>query len=677
MISSIRRFPMSLLAVAILLFSAASPLSARVIRTEVASRMDVLDGKPFGSAGPYERITGKIYFSVSVANTHNQAIVDLANAMNLQNGEVEFSADFVAIRPKDPSRGNGTLFLEDPNRGLPHILSLVDGGDEDLAHSAGDAWFLRNGFTVVSLGWQWDAVGPGTLHLDVPIAKDHGKAIVGLLRGDIMPSADTPEIPLGHLMQGRIGGAEYPVSDPGDSRNTLTVRDTPASPRTTIPRGEWQFAKTIDGKLVPDNRSIHLNGGFKAGRIYECVYVVADPVVAGLGLAAFRDFASYAKHDAKSITPAARVLAEGISQNGRFLRHFLYQGFNSDEDGRIALDGVLAHVAGAGRGSFNHRFAQPSRDGQPTSSIFFPTDIFPFTDLPETDALTGDKGGLLDRAIAEKVVPKIFFSNTSYEYWGRACSLIHTSPDGKEDAAIDANVRIYFFTGLQHYSVSFPPARGEGALLSQNPQSPLPIRFFWRAMISNMDAWVRSGTLPPPSAYPSITQKTLVSRERVTFPAIPGSHFPGDNNLAHRLDFGPEWKQGIIAKQPPLIGKPFSVLVPQVDPDGNELAGVHLPEISVPLATYTGWNLRDPSIGAPEQRLPFEGSFFPFPKDAAARARSGDPRNSIAERYASREIYLERFTQATDDLIRQRWIILEDRAALLKRGAEEWDFLTH
>src|SRR5262252_8310773 len=189
MISSIRRFPMSLLAVAILLFSAASPLSARVIRTEVASRMDVLDGKPFGSAGPYERITGKIYFSVSVANTHNQAIVDLANAMNLQNGEVEFSADFVAIRPKDPSRGNGTLFLEDPNRGLPHILSLVDGGDEDLAHSAGDAWFLRNGFTVVSLGWQWDAVGPGTLHLDVPIAKDHGKAIVGLLRGDIMPSA--------------------------------------------------------------------------------------------------------------------------------------------------------------------------------------------------------------------------------------------------------------------------------------------------------------------------------------------------------------------------------------------------------------------------------------------------------------------------------------------------------
>jgi hypothetical protein len=146
--------------------------------------------------------------------------------------------------------------------------------------------------------------------------------------------------------------------------------------------------------------------------------------------------------------------------------------------------------------------------------------------------------------------------------------------------------------------------------------------------------------------------------------------------MAYRLDFGPEWKQGIIAKQPPVVGNPFSVLVPQVDLDGNELAGVHLPEISVPLATYTGWNLRDPSIGAPEQRLPFEGSFFPFPKDSVARAKSGDPRKSIAERYASREVYLERFTQATDDLIRQRWIIPEDRAALLKRGAEEWDFLS-
>jgi hypothetical protein len=677
MIPGVRRFPISLFAVAIIIFFfAASSLSARVKRVEVSSRTDVLDGKPFGNTGPYERITGKIYFSVSITNPHNQAIVDLANAVNLQNGEVEFSADFVAVRPRDPSKGNGAMLLENPNRGFPRILSLVDGGDEDLAHDPGDAWLLRNGFTVVSLGWQWDASGVGALHLNAPIAKDRGKTITGLLRGDLMLHADATEIPLGHLIQGRIGGSEYPVSDPDDSRNTLTVRDSPASVRTAIPRSQWQFAKTVDGKLVPDNRSIHLNDGFKAGRIYEYVYVVADPVVAGLGFAAFRDFASYAKHDEQSITPVARVLAEGISQNGRFLRHFLYQGFNADEDGHIALDGVLAHVAGAGRGSFNHRFAQPSRDAQPTSSLFFPTDIFPFTDQPEVDPVTGEKGGLLDRAIAEKVVPKIFFSNTSYEYWGRACSLIHTSPDGNEDAAIDANVRIYFFTGLQHYSVPFPPEKGTSTGASQNPQTPLPIRFFWRAMISNMDLWVHNVANPPPSTYPMLLDKALVSIGKLAFPKIPNARLPVDNNVAYRLNFGPEWKKGIITRQPPIVGKPFSVLVPQVDSDGNELAGIHLPEISVPLATYTGWNLRDSSIGAPEQRLPFEGSFFPFPKDAAERARSGDPRKSITERYPSREIYLEKFTQATDKLIKQRWILPEDRAALLKRGVEEWDFLT-
>jgi len=225
----------------------------------------------------------------------------------------------------------------------------------------------------VSLGWQWDAVGPGTLALHAPIAKDHGKTITGLLRGDFMPSQKMDEIPLGHLMQGRIGGAEYPVVQPDDARNSLSVRDSREAKRTIIPRSEWQFATTVDGKITPSDRSIHLNGGFQPGRIYEYIYVVADPVISGLGLAAFRDFASYAKQQGPSgITPAVRVIAEGISQNGRFLRHLLYQGFNADEKGRIAIDGILSHVAGAGRGSFNHRFAQPSATPSPLPPSFSP-----------------------------------------------------------------------------------------------------------------------------------------------------------------------------------------------------------------------------------------------------------------------------------------------------------------
>jgi len=652
------------------------PLSARVVRVEIASRADVLNGKEFGSSGAYERITGRVYFALAVANLHNRRIVDLSNAVNLKDGEVEFSADFIAVRPKDAHKGNGSLLLEVPNRGRGRIIGLVDGGDWDLAKDAGDAWLLRNGFTIVSLGWQWDAQGAGALRFFAPVAKENGKTITGLLRGDLMPSKVTEEIPLGHLIGGGIGGSEYPAAAPDDPRNVLTVRDSRSGQRTVVPRADWQFAHTVDGKLTPSDRHIHLNGGFQPGKIYEYVYVVADPVVAGGGFAAIRDFASYAKHAHDAVTPAERVYGEGISQNGRFLRDFLYQGFNADEGGNIALDGVLAHVAGAGRGSFNYRFAQPSRDAQPTSSIFFPTDIFPFTDQPEKDPITGEPAGLLDRATADKVVPKIFLSNTSYEYWGRAAALIHVSADGKHDAPISDNVRIYHFTGLQHFSGPFPPQKGEGDLQSQQPQSPLPVNYFWRAMIANMDAWVRNNTLPPPSSYPKIADGTLVPLREYAFPAIPGVNQPHEASEAWRLDFGPHWRDGILGLQPPKIGEAFPVLVPQVDADGNERDGVRLPEITVSLATYTGWNLRDPSIGAPDQRVAFEVSYLPFPKTAADHRADGqkrdDPRKSIAERYADREDYMTRYQNAVDDLVKQRWILPEDRAALLHNGDVEW-----
>jgi hypothetical protein len=651
-------------------------LEARVVCVDVSSRNDVLQGQKFGDAGSYERIVGRIYFSVAVSNPHNQRIVDLSNAVNLRSGAVDFSADFIAFRPKDPQKGNGSLLLEVPNRGRARILAVVDGGDFDLEKDAGDAWLLRNGFTIVSVGWQWDADGKDALRLYAPVAKEAGKAITGLLRGDLMPAKEMPEIPLGHLILGNIGGIEYPVAAPADPRNVLTVRNSRDDPRTVFPRGDWQFAQTVDGKLVPSERSIHLRSGFQAGKLYEYVYVVAEPVVAGLGFAAIRDFASYAKHAPNAVTPALRVYGEGISQNGRFLRALVYQGFNADEDGRIALDGVLAHVAGAGRGSFNYRFAQPSRDAQPTSSIFFPTDVFPFTDKPEKDALTGQEGGLLDRAIAERVVPKIFFSNTSYEYWGRAAALIHITVDGKQDASISDDVRVYHFTGLQHFSGPFPPAKGTVDLLGQQPQSPIPVKYFWRSMIANMDAWVRSNTLPPPGSYPKIADGTLVPLREYAFPNLPDINRPHEANSAYRLDFGPKWREGILSIQPPKVGPSFPVLVPQVDKDGNERDGVRMPEIIVPLATYTGWNLRDSSIGAPDQCVSFEGSYLPFPKTVAERQKKGDPRKSIAERYSSREAYLSQYAVAIDDLIKQRWILPEDREALLHRGDQEWENAT-
>jgi len=661
------------LAILLILGWVGAPLEARVTRVEIESRTDVLHGKSFGDAGAYERISGNIYFSVAVDNPHNVRIVDLRNAANLRNGEVEFSASFIAFRPKDAHKANGSLLLEVPNRGQPHLIALVDGGDADLRRDAGDAWLLRKGFTIVSVGWQWDVPGNDDLRLYAPIAKEGGQPITGLLRGDFMLSHETDEVPLGHLLNGKIGGTEYPVANPDDPRNVLTVRDSRDGKRTLIPRKQWQFADMVDGKLVPSDRHIRLNDGFRAGKIYEYVYVVADPVIAGLGFAAIRDFASYAKRAPNALLHASRVYGEGVSQNGRFLRDFLYQGFNADEEGKSALDGVLAHVAGAGRGSFNYRFAQPSRDAQPTSSVFFPTDIFPFTDLPETDPLTGERAGLLDQAVADKVAPRIFFSNTSYEYWGRAAALIHTDAEERQDVPISDNVRIYHFTGLQHFSGPSPPRKGAGDLLGQQAESALPIRFFWRAMIANMDAWVHHDVAPPRSSYPRIDNGTLVPLRDYAFPPIRDVNTPVEVSDADRLDFGPHWQQGILSVQPPKVGKSFPILVPQVDDDGNERDGVRLPQIVVPLGTYAGWNLRDPSIGAPEQRVSFEASYIPFARTKAERREAGDPRKSIEERYGSREDYLDRFSHALDDLVQQRWILPEDRAALMQRGRQDWE----
>jgi hypothetical protein len=340
------------------------------------------------------------------------------------------------------------------------------------------------------------------------------------------------------------------------------------------------------------------------------------------------------------------------------------------------LDGVLAHVAGAGRGSFNYRFAQPSRDAQPTSSIYFPTDVFPFTDLPETDPITGERAGLLDRAMAEEVVPKIFFSNTSYEYWGRAAALISVDAEGRQDVPLSDNVRIYHFTGLQHFSGPAPPRKGDGDLLGQQAESALPIKYFWRAMITNMDAWVRSETAPPRSSYPRIDNGTLVPLREYAFPPVPDVNRAQEANDVARLDFGPQWRQGVLSMQPPKVGPRFPLLVPQVDVDGNESDGVRLPELVVPLGTYAGWNLRDPLIGAPNQRVAFEASYIPFARTASERRKARDPRKSIEERYGSREDYLDRFGHALDELVEQRWVLPEDRAALMARGRQDWEDAT-
>lgn len=657
----------------VLLLTVAPLAAARVTRVEIKTREDVNSGKPFGLAGPYERLIGKVYFKVDPRNPHNGVIVDLDKADRDREGLVEFSADVYILKPKDPNRSSGSLLLEIPNRGGRGIVRLANFGSNQSEF--GDGFLMRQGITIVWIGWQFDVRDQAAaLRLYAPIARDGAKSITGLLRSDFIVPEKTSEQPLAHIVNGSIGGTEYPVADPNDAANVLTVRETPTGERRVIPKTDWSFAHNVSGAITPSDRYIYLKSGFEPGKIYELVYVAKDPVVVGLGLAGVRDLVSYFKHDPATVAPAQRAYSLGISQSGRFLRHFVYQGFNADEDGRQVFDGLLIHVAGAGIGSFNHRFAQPSRDAQPMNALFYPTDLFPFADTPQADPATGRSAGLLDRAKAENVLPKIFYTNTAYEYWSRAASLIHTSPDGKNDLPLMDNVRVYFFAGLQHFSGAFPPTRGTGlTLLGQHPQNPNPIAWFWRAMIVNMDEWVRDGTAPPPSSYPRLDDSTLVARDKLSFPKLPDVNLPQTAHQAYRLDFGLDWSKGIISKQPPTVGAPYPVFVPQVNADGNEVAGVRLPEIAVPVATYTGWNLRDPVTGAAWARVSFIGSYLPLAKTKSDRETRGDPRASLAERYQSKSQYLGLYAESAMDLIQRRFVLREDLAGILRRGNLEWD----
>jgi Alpha/beta hydrolase domain len=666
-------------AVAVALLFGGFPANAHVTRVEVISRSEIADGQPFGLAGAYEKILGRVYFTVDPANPHNKQIVDIDKADRNAAGQVEFSADLFLFKPKDMDKGNGAVLFEVSNRGGKGIEYIVDGAHpNDPNAEYGDGFLMRHGYTIAWVGWEFDVADQGDrLKLYAPVAHDPGdKEIRGLVRSDFTPAKTVEDMPLGHTLLGNTGGKSYAVDDPASPKNVLTVRDTPLGPRRTIPRTQWSFTRTVEGKVSPDPHFIHLDGGFQAGKIYEVVYQSKNPVVVGLGLASVRDFLSYLKYDPQAVAPVQRVYAVGISQSGRFLRHFLWQDFNADEQGRQVMDGVIAHVAGAGRGSFNHRFAQPSRDAQPLSSIFFPTDIFPFTDLPETDPDTGETAGLFDAVNKAHDAPKVFLTNTSYEYWGRAASLVTTSPDGASDARIGDNVRVYLLAGLQHFSAAFPPQKSSPNSpdsTAQQRYNPNPVQYFWRALITDLDDWVKNGTEPPASRYPKVADGSLVPLSKWNFPKIPGVNVPHEASEGWHLDFGPQWKEGIVTIEPPKVGKPFPALVPQSDANGNDEGGVSLPELQAPLASYTGWNLRDPSIGLSDLRLSFYGSFIPFAKTAAERQQSGDPRLSVGERYASRDEYLGKFAEAELKLVQERFLLKEDVTALLERGKREWD----
>jgi Alpha/beta hydrolase domain len=423
---------------------------AEVTGIEIASRANILGGKSFGMAGAFEKIIGRLHFSVDPAHPRNRPIVDLDKAPRDAAGRVTFSADLYVIAPKDAARGNGVALFDVLNRGRKNIIQQFNRAhqvpDPTAEVDFGDGFLMRQGYTLVWVGWQFDIPRRGGLMaLDAPPTLEQGQPVAGRVSTSFTPNTADPTYPLDDM--GRYADTtRYPPIDPASPANTLTVRDGFLGEGRTIPRDQWQFGRMKNGQVVPDISALYVKGGYQPGHVYELSYDAKGAAVAGLAFAALRDTASAVKHQQAGPITARYAYAFGPSQDGRLLREFLYEGFNADEQDRRAFDGVIAHIAGSARGGdFNSRFARPNGLG------FFVASLFPYLDLDQHDPVTGRTDGVLMKLTPEQR-PKIFYTNSSGEYWGggRAAALTHTTLDGRGDAKVPDNVRIYLFAGTQH-----------------------------------------------------------------------------------------------------------------------------------------------------------------------------------------------------------------------------------
>jgi hypothetical protein len=641
-------------------------------RFEVRLRRPLAGGATFGNVGPYEELKGTLRFAIDPKNSANERITDIAMAPRDHSGLVEFESDVSILLPVDRGHASGRVMLDVVNRGntvaVPNFNratrpTFVPGSNPDPPVDPGDGFLMRRGYGVISCGWQIDLPEvPGLLGLRGPEALDpRGNR----LTGRVYTQLQTPS-PATHLLLSDRGHRAYPAVDLAENEAVLLVRDQPDGEATTIDRSRWRFARASGGAVVADPRYIWLEGGFEKGRLYQVAYTAIGAPVVGLGIAALRDAAAWLKHGtAREGNPAPDVLhhvyAYGRSQTGRLLRTLVDNDLNLDEQGREALDGIIANVAGGLRGEFNQRFGQNSKDRPHMMDSV----------QPATDE------DLHRRLTARASTLKAFYTNSSAEYHRGDASLAHTNAEGTRDVANGPSARVYHFAGTEHGLGIWPPTAEKLAAAdpseppehSQNLRNTVDYAPLLRACLVNLDRWVTEGVGPPPSRHPRLADGTAVAFEALhaVFDRIPGASYPRHHARPCRLDF---------SALPPRPGPACGSLVSAVDADGNEVGGIVLPEVAVPLGTHTGWTLRHPSIGGEGQRLVFAGATIPFARTRREREAAGDPRPSIEERYRSREDYLERVRRAGVALVAQRYMLEEDVELEVALAARAWDHWT-
>ncbi len=659
---------------------------AELVRVEVKERVPFAAGQGFGRTGSYELVEGRLFFEADPKDPANARIADLSLAPTNGRGRIEFWADFTLLMPADPSRGNGCLLYDVHNRGNKLALWTFNDAERSNvprgAEHAGHGFLMREGYSVLWTGWSGEIQDDGTGRLlgGIPVAvQPDGSPVTG--RNHVEIAVDEA-VKSRAFFQSPWGiSAAYPAVslDHGDA--VLTKRQNRQSPAEEVPHADWAFARWEDGAAVPDATHLYLKDSFQPGWIYDLVYTARDPRVSGLGLAGLRDAVSFLRFGKEAGDGTGnplhghldRALVFGISQSGRFIHHFLHDGFNLDPAGRRVFDGALIHVAGAGKGLFNQRFGMATVYGTYREGALAPTDFFPFAPVEQLDPATGRTGDSFARLREKGGTPKTFFVQSSTEYWSRAASLLHTDVEGKRDLEPEPDVRLYLIAGSQHLDGSDDiDAKGS----SRYPLNPIKHRGpVLRALLSALDRWVREDAEPPASRYPRIDDGTLVDLAafRAQFPAIPGVEAPSQAYRPLRLDAGPRWEtEGIADQVPPQAGDPYATLVPAVDADGNELAGIQLPELAAPLATATGWNLRDDAYGDGGTLAGLAGAWFPFARTKAEREASGDPRPSLEERYGSRSRYLETVAESLLEWHRDGYLLDEDVPRLLERATVQW-----
>jgi hypothetical protein len=616
------------------------------------------EGRAFGEAGPYLRIRGTAKGELDPMAAQNRVIVDLDKAPRNARGLVEYETDFFILRPADPGRTNGVLVYDVTNRGRKRIFAMLDdapgespaeANDPKTARDAGIGFSLGRGYSLVWSGWDPGAPSANNgLTARFPTAMENGQPITGRIRHEFHIGTRAPG-------NGDLVRLPYPAVSTDTREARLTVHDRESDARTEIPAAAWEFADPQSIRLLPQGSL------FAAFKIYELWYGATGSKVLGIGFASVRDLVSFLRHQRSDRigtpnpmlaegastegTGIRYALAFGVSQSGRFLRHFLELGMNDDGHGRRVFDGVMSHVAGAGKVFANHRFGMPGRTATQHEDRLYPENWFPFGNAVTTDPFSRQTGAILGGRPTD---PLVIETNSSTEYWQKGAALVHTDPTGRIDADLPLNVRVYLIAGTQHGGrPGVHPSPGP-CLNPRNPHSATPAL---RALFLALEEWVTKGTAAPPSRVPRVADSTAVMAENVRMPAVPGfAVAPGANQIVPPVDW---------VDPPARIDNVYGALVCAVDADGNEVAGIRLPPIAVPLGTYTGWNVYR---AQPSELADRDGSLIPFARTQQACEAAGDPRPSLEERYGSRETYAAAVEAAAAALVAARLLLPADAA---------------